>query len=264
MQDIHLYRNIQFTRDGVRLPWMETCQCQCEKNSCSGLDAITMYGERFGHGYFKFNSKKSQPCAVCQGIIDALVTYTFKGSADFQRDTLLPPLQKNFESLETGFAKFEKANAQAEEATEALIRSIQKKRQLFGEQAEKIRALKEKVRVANDMMQNSANKLQTMDASLTTLKQQNEKQYVDKVPVGVPFFPPLFHLSNRNYVIMMLCINALLVVLILYFSFKGRRKFKFDLSKNSKSSSTAPASKDLPPSAAQAPSSTTAALPSTS
>ena len=246
MQDIHLYRNIQFTRGGVQLPWTETCRCQCDKNGCSGLDAITMYGERFGHGYFKYNSKKSQPCAVCQGIVDALVTYTFKGGGDFQRETLLPPLQKTFESLETGFAKFDKANAQAEEATSALIRSIQKKRQLFSEQAEKIRALKGKVRVANDMMQNSANKLQTMNTSLTTLKQQNKKQYVDKVPVGVPFVPPLFHLSNRNYVIMMLCINALLVILILYFSFKGRRMFKFDLSNNSKSSSTTHAHAEIP------------------
>ena len=121
------------------------------------------------------------------------------------------------------------------------ISILHDKRDLFEKQAMKIRALKEKIHVATEVLHTATGKLSNLSSSFNTLEQQNGLQYQDKVQVGIPYLPPFFTLSNRNYVIMMVCINVLLLIGIIVYAFRNQVRTDFDVvSTDSKTATDAP------------------------
>ena len=170
-------------------------------------------------------SAENPPCEVCKDIRTVLklaLDQNFKRSFNGM-DT--------FESLQAGADVYKRAKAKGDASIQQAIRTLEQKRAHFEAQAAKIRALKDKVRVATEVLHEATGKLRGMGTSFNTLEQQNGLQYKDRVPVGLPYLPPFFTLSNRNYVIMMVCINVLLLVGIIVYAFVGRIRTDADVVK---------------------------------
>ena len=175
----------------------------------------------------KYNTKRnSHPCVICRDITVAI-------SQMFDRDDVNPQFLQlegaAFQSLQAGADAYKKAKANGEASIRQAIADLEQKRAHFEAQASKIRALKDKVRVATEVLHEATGKLGGMGASFNTLEQQNGLQYKDRVPVGIPYFPPFFTLSNRNFVVMMVCINVLLLVGIIVYAFVGRIRTDADV-----------------------------------
>jgi hypothetical protein len=134
-----------------------------------------------------------------------------------------------FQSLQDGADAYTKVKAKGEASIQQAIAALEQKRAHFEAQAAKIRALKDKVRVATEVLHEATGKLSGMGTSFNTLEQQNGLQYKDRVPVGIPYLPPFFTLSNRNFVVMMVCINVLLLVGIIVYAFVGRIRTDADI-----------------------------------
>ena len=168
----------------------------------------------------------SHPCMICRDITDAI-------SLMFNQNDVNPQFLQlegaAFQSLQDGADAYKKAKAKGEASIQQAIAALEQKRAHFEAQAAKIRALKDKVRVATEVMHDATGKLSGMGTSFNTLEQQNGLQYKDRVPVGIPYLPPFFTLSNRNYVIMMVCINVLLLVGIIVYAFVGRIRTDADV-----------------------------------
>lgn len=157
-------------------------------------------------------------CSVCNDITTVL-THSRKGhDPNFRID-----------ALKAGVNQYQAAKAKGEASIQEAIDALEQKRAHFETQAAKIRALKDKVRVATEVLHSATGKLGTMGASFNTLEQQNGLQYKDRVPVGIPYLPPFFTLSNRNFVIMMVCINVLLLLGIIVYAFVGRIRTDADV-----------------------------------
>ena len=168
----------------------------------------------------------SHPCMICRDITDAI-------SQMLNQDDVNPQFLQlegaAFQSLQAGADVYKKAKAKGEATIQQAIATLEQKRSHFEAQAAKIRALKDKVRVATEVLHEATGKLSGMGTSFNTLEQQNGLQYKDRVPVGIPYLPPFFTLSNRNYVIMMVCINVLLLVGIIVYAFVGRIRTDADV-----------------------------------
>ena len=166
------------------------------------------------------------PCEVCTDI--GRVLKLALDDQDFTRSFIG---LNTFESLQDGADVYKRAKAEGDASIQQAIRTLEQKRAHFEAQAGKIRALKDKVRVATEVLHGATGKLRGMGTSFNTLEQQNGLQYKDRVSVGLPYLPPFFTLSNRNFVIMMVCINVLLLVGIIVYAFVGRIRTDADVVK---------------------------------
>ena len=276
---LHLYRGYEFSYEANQLaqPPGGVCQCQCQ-DVCTGLDQL-VYGQREytckqGGQVAQCTKLKSQfealtrpnhtaACAVCTDIA-SVVTKSLGGSyADIDP-----------KSFQAGADAYKQAKAKGEASIQQAIATLEQKRAHFEAQAAKIRALKDKVRVATEVLHEATGKLSGMGTSFNTLEQQNGLQYKDRVPVGIPYLPPFFTLSNRNFVVMMVCINVLLLVGIIVYAFVGRIRTDADIvatrgaaagegdsSGNDAGASAAPAAAPAPASAASTPPSSATEAP---
>lgn len=187
----------------------ETCKCPCKDiQACKGLDAIRYDAST------EDNDQHPQ-CKLCNGVVNAL-------KQKFIESNVLSKLnegKKKYKDLEQeGLSDIKKS-----------IDTLHQKRALFEAQAHKIRALKQKIHVATEVLHTATGKLSHLSSSFNTLEQQNGLQYQDKVQVGIPYLPPFFTLSNRNYVIMMVCINVLLLIAIVVYAFMNKVRTDFDV-----------------------------------
>ena len=264
---VQLYRSVHFDYDtGLVMPSKaNVCKCPCSSESdkdCRGMDALIHGGSSYlftdhpdgncpthkKNGGCKISSAwrkrcpescdvldesdtyntpgNSHPCMICRDITDAI-------SQMFNQDDVNPQFLQlegaAFQSLQDGADAYKKAKAKGEASIQQAIAALEQKRAHFEAQAAKIRALKDKVRVATEVLHEATGKLSGMGTSFNTLEQQNGLQYKDRVPVGIPYLPPFFTLSNRNFVVMMVCINVLLLVGIIVYAFVGRIRTDADV-----------------------------------
>lgn len=213
----------------------------------------------------------SHPCMICRDITEAISQMLNQDDVNAQ---FLQLEGAAFQSLQDGADAYTKAKAKGEASIQQAIATLEQKRAHFEAQAAKIRALKDKVRVATEVLHEATGKLSGMGTSFNTLEQQNGLQYKDRVPVGIPYLPPFFTLSNRNFVVMMVCINVLLLVGIIVYAFVGRIRTDADIvatrgakagegdsSGNDAGASAAPATAPAPASAASTPTSSATEAP---
>ena len=170
-------------------------------------------------------SKLNPSCEVCTDIRNVL---NLALDNDFKQP-FIGSSTTTYESLQAGADAYKQAKAKGEASIQQAIAALEQKRVHFEAQAAKIRALKDKVRVATEVLHEATGKLSGMGTSFNTLEQQNGLQYKDRVPVGIPYLPPFFTLSNRNFVVMMVCINVLLLVGIIVYAFVGRIRTDADV-----------------------------------
>ena len=206
---IHIYRDVEFnynTNDN-KFDFSSLCECACgNKDNCQGLDAIR---------YDYCQSTNEEQCKLCTSL-----------TLDLNK------LEKNnnlLTVLKNGKTQYTSVKNNGLQGISEGIAVLTKKRALFEAQAEKIRALKQKIHVATEVLHTATGKLSHLSSSFNTLEQQNGLQYQDKVQVGIPYLPPFFTLSNRNYVIMMVCINVLLLIAIIVYAFMNRVRTDFDV-----------------------------------
>ena len=257
---VHNYRNVQYKYNAPQSPFKigsSLCDCQCRRSSCSDIDLMMLYGYDVTHAeklyqqtpeyknenteknkktetphmFLPYNARDSQPCVVCYGIRHAFYSLLNATHTDFKKEAIDPQVlaAEPFESLFQGVEKYELSKKEDNDAIASAIKRLELKRVNFQEQSQKIQALKNKIRVGQELLHAAADKLRNMGESFNTLRQQNGLQYEDRVPVGIPYLPPFFTLSNRNYVIMMVCINLLMLIGILVYAFIGRIQTDADI-----------------------------------
>ena len=216
---IYIYRHAEYDyKDkGVQnldIDNLKICKCPCGPDSytdsCIGLDTIR-------YDYIDEHRQKHAQCLLCEGIVHVLKQQ-------------IQTLNGNISSvLEKGKNTYEKTKKRGLTSIQNGIDALTQKRALFEAQAQKIRALKQKIHVATEVLHTATGKLSHLSSSFNTLEQQNGLQYQDTVQVGIPYLPPFFTLSNRNYVIMMVCINVLLLIAIVVYAFMNRVRTDFDV-----------------------------------
>lgn len=204
---IHIYRHVEYDYKKKDITYTnDICKCPCvDFGECYGLDAIR---------YDFCGKKQNKPqCRLCTSVSNVVLN-----SRQSLRNVLLE-----------GSTKYRQTKRQGLNDINKSIDALHEKRALFEAQAHKIRALKQKIHVATEVLHTATGKLSHLGSSFNTLDQQNGLQYKDTVQVGIPYLPPFFTLSNRNYVIMMVCINILLLIAIIVYAFMNRVRTDFDV-----------------------------------
>jgi hypothetical protein len=276
---IRLYRNAKYDYskpDATTVAAIgtdATCGCQCGLTTCKGPDAMALYNGivvtpassllKFKPNQHYTNQHYTQPCFVCKGIHNAMKSM-FQGQSgpvDFGpafQARLLPSVREEGTTMRQGYDKYERIRTNGETRIREAIAKLQQQRAAFLDRANQMQALKDKVRVGHELLNAAADKLHSLGDRFNTLRQQNGLQYEDKVAVGLPYFPPFFKVSNRNYVVMMVCVNVLMLVGILVYAFYGRTETDVDITRTHSPAAavaaTAPSTQGAPePSSAAAP-----------
>lgn len=269
---IRLYRNVKYDYTNpdattvAAIGNFDACGCQCGRTPCKGPDAMALYNARVvtpASSLLKFKTNKyTQPCYVCMGIQNAMKSM-FQGQSgpvDFGpqfQSRLLPSVREEGTTMKQGYDKYERIRTDGETRIREAIAKLQQQRAAFLDRANQMQALKDKVRVGHELLNAAADKLHSLGDRFNTLRQQNGLQYEDKVAVGLPYFPPFFKVSNRNYVVMMVCVNVLLLVGILVYAFYGRTETDVDITRTHSPAAavaaTAPSTQGAPEPSSAAP-----------
>ena len=92
-----------------------------------------------------------------------------------------------------------------------------------------ITALQKKIDLAYQVLQAEGNKLHELTHNYANTRAQTEQSRHNRVAIGFPYMDPMFTMSQRNYVIMMLCFIVMLVIGILVYAFIGRKRYTGDV-----------------------------------
>lgn len=92
-----------------------------------------------------------------------------------------------------------------------------------------ITALQKKIDLAYQVLQAEGNKLHELTHNYANARAQTEQNRHNRVAIGFPYMDPMFTMSQRNYVIMMLCFIVMLVIGILVYAFVGRKRHTGDV-----------------------------------
>ena len=92
-----------------------------------------------------------------------------------------------------------------------------------------VTALQKKIDLAYQVLQAEGNKLHELTHNYANARAQTEQNRHNRVAIGFPYMDPMFTMSQRNYVIMMLCFIVMLVVGILVYAFVGRKRHTGDV-----------------------------------
>ena len=92
-----------------------------------------------------------------------------------------------------------------------------------------VTALQKKINLAYQVLQAEGNKLHELTHNYANARAQTEQNRHNRVAIGFPYMDPMFTMSQRNYVIMMLCFIVMLVIGILVYAFVGRKRYTGDV-----------------------------------
>lgn len=92
-----------------------------------------------------------------------------------------------------------------------------------------VTALQKKIDLAYQVLQAEGKKLHELTHSYANARAQTEQSRHNRVAIGFPYMDPMFTMSQRNYVIMMLCFIVMLVIGILVYAFVGRKRHTGDV-----------------------------------
>jgi len=92
-----------------------------------------------------------------------------------------------------------------------------------------VTALQQKIDLAYKVLHAEGNKLRDLTQNYANSRAQTDQSQRNRVAIGIPYLNPFFTMSQRNYVIMMLCFIVMLVVGILVYAFIGRTRLHGDV-----------------------------------
>lgn len=96
-----------------------------------------------------------------------------------------------------------------------------------------VTALQKKIDLAYQVLQAEGNKLRDLTQNYANSKAQTDQSHRHRVAIGIPYLKPFFTMSQRNFVIMMMCFIIMLVVGILVYAFVGRTMLRGDVTAGS-------------------------------
>lgn len=160
-----------------------------------------------------YKSEYSSECKICQQIRDTL-------------DTHKSEIFAKLNGLNTAYNTKHKKHT---DELDTQIANITTQQSIFSDNTKQIQQLQKKIRLAHDLLNAQATKLKTFGESLNSLQAQYKERGVDRVVIGIPYFPPFFTMSSRNFLIMMICLMLILIVVIFVYGFYGSIKHTADV-----------------------------------
>lgn len=164
---------------------------------------------------------------------------------------LMPVTQKSaktqtlLQKLKNNIADYNSKRTHYNTQLQKIFLETQQLTNTIEDQRKQIQALQKKVNLAYRVLQAEGSKLQDLTHNYSTFKTQNNEAHDARVPIGLPFLDPFFTMTQRDYVIMMLCFIALLVVAILVYAFVRRKRFTADVTSGKVSAPTDARSQDV-------------------
>ena len=160
-----------------------------------------------------YKSTYSSECKICQQIKDTLVNHKLE-------------ILAKLNGLNTAYNS--KRDIYTEEL-ETQIANITTQQSIFSDNTKQIQQLQKKIRLAHDLLNAQATKLKTFGESLNSLQAQYKERGMGRVTIGIPYLPPFFIMSSRNFLIMMICLKLILIVVIFVYGFYGSIKHTADV-----------------------------------
>ena len=105
-----------------------------------------------------------------------------------------------------------------------LIANINEKKTQFEANQETIRQQKKKIRLAHKLLNAQADKLKTFGQQFTSLQTQYKERHLDRVSFGLPYLKPIYTMSSRQFFVLMVVLNIVLVVVIGVYGFYPRNQ----------------------------------------
>lgn len=123
------------------------------------------------------------------------------------------------------------ALANKESATiENMINQIQTKQSVFNTQSKQIVNLKKKIEIAHTLLDAQADKLKAFNSQISNLKAQNQQRTQKGVALKLPFMGPIYTVTSKNYLILMIILNIVLCAIIVVYGFRQQTKLTGDIS----------------------------------
>lgn len=109
------------------------------------------------------------------------------------------------------------------QALDDLIHKLTAQQARFNANTEEIQQLRKKIKLAHELLNAQANKLKTFGQSFTSLQAQYKKRHKDRVSFGLPYFKPFYTMSSRQYFVLMVVLNVVLIVVMVMFGLYTRK-----------------------------------------
>lgn len=100
---------------------------------------------------------------------------------------------------------------------DTLIHKLTTQQARFNANTEDIQQLQKKIKLAHKLLNAQADKLKTFGQSFTSLQVQYQKRHKDRVSFGLPYFKPIYTMSSRQYFVLMVVLNVVLIVVMVMF-----------------------------------------------
>lgn len=104
------------------------------------------------------------------------------------------------------------------------IADINAKKTQFEANQETIRQQQKKIRLAHKLLNAQADKLKTFGQQFTSLQTQYKERHLDRVSFGLPYLKPIYTMSSRQFFVLMVVLNIVLVVVIGVYGFYPRNQ----------------------------------------
>jgi len=166
----------------------------------------------------KFLKSYSSECQICIKIRDTLANQTY----NTQIRNKLNGLNNAYNSKRNTYAK----------ELETQLSNITTQQTIFADNTKQIQQMQKKIRLAHDLLNAQASKLQSFGESLNSLQAQYKQRGKSRVTIGLPYLPPFFTMSSRNFLLMMIFLKLILLVVIFVYAFYGRVKYTANVNKN--------------------------------
>lgn len=252
---IEIYRDMKFTYDGG-LAGDVNCECPCDTSKCRNEDKLFLYGVRPSpvkelYNYFQkgmhevttdgssfgddewsdatgdamvninretkvyddrefikwqglMNSYTSA-CVICRKIKEIVDDASIADTLTGLKDTYNSKRSENSQTLDD------------------LIHKLTTQQARFNANTEEIQQLQKKIRLAHELLNAQADKLKTFGQSFTSLQVQYQKRHKDRVSFGLPYFKPIYTMSSRQYFVLMVVLNVVLIVVMVMFGLYTRK-----------------------------------------
>lgn len=149
-------------------------------------------------------------CVICEKIKS--IVESNKNKTDIEQT--LAGLNEAYNSKRTAYST----------DLDTLIEDINAKKTQFEANQETIRQQQKKIRLAHKLLNAQADKLKTFGQQFTSLQTQYKERHLDRVSFGLPYLKPIYTMSSRQFFVLMVVLNIVLVVVIGVYGFYPRNQ----------------------------------------
>lgn len=156
-------------------------------------------------------NERTSACVVCRSIQSAIA----KDKAKTSEDTIAAKLS----TLSLGFVTKHQDN---KTALETMTNTLHAQQRLFNSNTSEIQQLQKKIRLSHKLLNAQAEKLKTFGQSFTSLQAQYKERHLDRVSIGIPYLKPFYTMSSRQFFVLMVVLNIVVVIIIGLYGFYPR------------------------------------------